>query len=61
MCKQSDLSAIKTTAGKHQLNCFPTEVERKPHKTLQIVTDDLWWPARTNGHLVFCKLHFNLN
>lgn len=42
MCKESDLLAIKTKAGKHQLNCFPTEVERKLHKTLETVTDDLW-------------------
>lgn len=61
MCKQSDLLAIKTKAGKNQLDCFPTELERKPHKTLETVTDDLQWLARKKGHLVFCKLHFNLS
>lgn len=30
MCKQSDLLPIKTKAGKHQLDCFPTDLERKP-------------------------------
>lgn len=30
MCKQSDLLEIKTKAEKHQLDFFPTELERKP-------------------------------
>lgn len=54
MCKQSDLLAIKTKAGKHQLDCFPTEKEN-PHKTSETVTDGLYWLSRTNGHFVFCK------